>query len=416
MMGVVGVEHRPARRRLEGGDADPEGLLALEPRTGHGADETFVRAAMFRRATAYASAEGRSSASRRPAQLRLASRRFRSIVPATAAPTSAPAMSPPRNRRDRSLSPPSRSARSASEPSGRGPSPRCRGPALRARPSPVTAAFRDCGPSVARTATMPIADPDDRRRDQREVPDREDVMPSRAPMAAPAQAPEHGREVRQRQPSAGVAADEHVDDVCTRPTRSASGSAGRWSRRAPAASRRRARRRGPARVPPGAAIRPPPRHDVAVVQHAGLAGRDRPDRRVGLDDPAAAARRLRRPSPGGPMRSTSGARWRMRTWAPERRQRRRRRPPGGRVGHERDRLERDRRASRGPRAGRARWRWSPGRCATRSAARRARRRGPCAGRRCSRPRPSCSPTPIPSASRTGPGSGAQPPRVRSSSR
>jgi hypothetical protein len=76
-------------------------------------------------------------------------------------------------------------------------------------------------------------------------------------------------------------------------------------------------------------------HEIAVVQHRGLAGRRSPDRLVGLDDPAPATSGLRavadEPSPR-PGRAVTDADVRPERLA-----------SGGRVaGHERHALELDR--------------------------------------------------------------------------
>ena len=53
----------------------------------------------------------------------------------------------------------------------------------------------------------------------------------------------------------------------------------------------------------------------AVVEHGRLAGRGRPDRIVGLDEPATAAVRLGRAMPGRTVAGTGTPRWRIRTVA-----------------------------------------------------------------------------------------------------
>ena len=283
--------------------------------------------------------------------------------------------SPPMNRFERSLSPTSAprrppearrarrgDARSRCASSGR---PSCRSASGPAHRQP---AFRDCGPSVARIATMPIASHAtiERRRTSGKSPIARHVMPEPAADRRPGPRAEHRGDERQRQSSAGVAADQDVDAGVDepdeerqrqrRPDRHAPDPPARGSdvRRRPALRRRRGdppaaearRRRRTARRPgPGA------------IAQTGV---------VGLDGPGAHRAPARAGSPAGPTRPTSGARWRIRTSARNGAQRRPRAAGRRRVGDERDVLERRSSASRGPRAGPGRSRWSPGRCATRS--------------------------------------------------
>ena len=286
-----------------------------------------------------------------------------------------------------SLSPPSRSASSARPPGSGRLAREPRRPA-RGRPRvdrPCQPAFLDCGPSVARMATMPIASTEhDHGRHQREVPDREERDAQPAADGGTRPGAQHRREERQRQPCRRRRRGRARRPLCTRSRRGARAASagpmrharrpdgrprrararpGRRARRRRSGRRRGTRRRRTARRP-GRARRPRPGVSVSTLQappRAGSAGDHGAD----------------------PAPSTSGARWRMRTAArngahappgP--------RPAGGVVGDERSR----------PRAGSSRVSRSSRRpsddgvgrgvdAATRSAARPAPRRGPCAGPR-----------------------------------
>ena len=97
-----------------------------------------------------------------------------------------PATRPPRNRRDRSLSPPSSSARSARPPRGRGP---CRRPVLVAvvhvSPPCSTGGRASPGSRRSRSRATPRPWPGSERSHR----SRGSVIPRRPPTAAPAQAP-----------------------------------------------------------------------------------------------------------------------------------------------------------------------------------------------------------------------------------
>ena len=109
----------------------------------------------------------------------------------------------------------------------------------------------------------PDPDPgDDRRGEQMEVADRQDAKPSRSPSASPAHAPRIAADDDDRQPTAGVAADQ---DVQRRRGRYRRGPPGRAPARCSSSRRRRAggpplaRGRADRRAGPARAIRPPPR-------------------------------------------------------------------------------------------------------------------------------------------------------------